>query len=144
LFTLTSHNKRGQPMTQSGLKKNVMLIDDDAARRKRFYDALKMLGIDVVSALIGDEAIKKIPSEKPAVIVVNLVSAKVDGMAFVRELRTYGMGQLIYVIGIVEDITTKTKNALAAGVDGVIDNQVSDEQLIQMINQGLSAKREVE
>ncbi|RME21717.1 MAG: response regulator, partial [Deltaproteobacteria bacterium] len=78
-------------------KKSVMIIDDDLRRRKKVYDVLKITGFDIFSASTGQEAMGRLPREKPRMVIVNAASAAVDGIEFIRRLRTYGMGQKMIV-----------------------------------------------
>ena len=124
----------------SRLNNVVMVIDDDTASRKTIYDALKNQKIGIVSVANGQEAMSKVPSEKPAVIIVNMYSEEVKGADFVRSLRIYGMGQLIHVLGVVKNMDTDAKAAQMAGVNKAISADLDGDQLSKIVNEQLSKK----
>ena len=124
----------------SRLNNVVMVIDDDTARRKTIYDALKNQKIGIVSVANGQEAMSKVPSEKPGVIIVNMYSEEVKGADFVRSLRIYGMGQLIHVLGVVKNMDTDAKAAQMAGVNKAISADLDGDQLSKIVNEQLSKK----
>ena len=117
-----------------------MVVEDDASRRKTIYDALKDLKIGIVSVANGQEALSRIPSEKPALIIVNMYSEAVKGADFVRGLRIYGMGQLIHILGIVENVDVDAKAAQLAGVNKAIGAKLDVEQLSKIVNEQLAKK----
>ncbi|MBW1809530.1 MAG: response regulator [Deltaproteobacteria bacterium] len=116
-----------------GKRKAVMIIDDDMVRRKKLYDVLKLTGFDLISAINGKEAIGKIPREKPKLVVINMNSAVVFGIDFIKELRTYGMGQQITVIGMVTAEEEERKRTRAAGADDLLDQDFAPYALVELV-----------
>jgi two-component system cell cycle response regulator DivK len=69
------------------MKPKVLVADDDADNRAIAQDALELAGFDVVTATDGEEALKKIASEKPAVVLLDLSMPKIDGWEVARRVR---------------------------------------------------------
>ena len=65
----------------------VLVVDDDAATRAAERAVLTEDGFRVVEARDGDEAMRVIRRDPPAVVVIDIQMPGVDGPAFARELR---------------------------------------------------------
>jgi CheY-like chemotaxis protein len=113
-------------------RKGVMIIDEEPARRKKFYDVVKLTGVNVSSAVDGTEAMGRLPREQSDVVIVNMYSKLVGGFSFVKELRTYGLGQKMKVIGVVESSEDDSSSAKAAGADDVMQPDVEPYELIEI------------
>jgi CheY-like chemotaxis protein len=105
---------------RKGSRTSVMIVDGDAARRRLFYESMKGIGLDVLSAVNGEEAMKRVPQEQPDLILINLTEDGTGGLDFVRELRRYGLGKKIPIIAIVENDESRRTVALTAGVNELL------------------------
>lgn len=65
----------------------VLVIDDDAATRAAERAVLAEDGFRVIEARDGEEAIRAINTDPPAVIVLDIQMPGVDGPSFARKLR---------------------------------------------------------
>jgi CheY-like chemotaxis protein len=65
----------------------VLIVDDDADTLDVERSILHEHGFRVVTARDGDEAMRALQAEPPAVIVLDIQMPGVDGPAFARELR---------------------------------------------------------
>ena len=65
----------------------VLVVDDDAATRAAERAVLTEDGFRVVEARDGEEAMRVIQIDPPAVVVLDIQMPGVDGPAFARELR---------------------------------------------------------
>jgi len=65
----------------------VLVVDDDEATRAAERAVLADDGFRVVEARDGDEAMRAIQSDPPAVVVLDIQMPGVDGPSFARELR---------------------------------------------------------
>jgi len=113
-------------------RKGVMIIDEEPARRKKYYDVVKLTGVNVSSAVDGTEALGRLPREKSNVVIVNMYTKSVGGFGFVKDLRTYGLGQKMKVIGVIEDFEADASSAKAAGADEVMKPDVEPYELIEL------------
>jgi len=118
-----------------------MIVDDDVGRRKRVYDVLKITGFDIFSAASGDEALGRLPREKPRLVVVNTTSPGTMGNDFIRRLRTYGMGQKMIVIGMTTDEDGEKEKARQAGADELLSELFSPFSLVEMVSNHLGIER---
>ena len=121
--------------------KVVMIVDDDASRRRIIYEILKAAGVDLVSAIDGDEAMSSIPREQPHLVLVNMHSTRVRGLDFIKELRMYGLGQRIKVAAMVSDDKQMRTNAKAAGADEVVERNVNPHELVDLMRKLLGIEK---
>ena len=113
-------------------RKGVMIVDEEPARRKKYYDVVKLTGVNVSSAVDGIEAMDRLRREQSNVIIVNMYSKVVGGFGFVKELRTYGLGQKMKIIGVVENSENDGSSAKAAGADDLMEPDVEAYELIEL------------
>ena len=75
----------------------VFVVEDERAQREPLVQYLRKAGYTVDSASSGEEAISRMPSLSPDVLVTDLRLADVDGLAVVRRAREFDeeMGVLL-------------------------------------------------
>ena len=113
-------------------RKSVMIIDEEPARRKKYFDVVKLMGVDVSSALDGTEAMGRLPREQSDVVIVNMYSKEVGGFSFIKELRTYGLGQKMKIIGVVKDSKNDPTDVKVVGADDLMEPDVEPYELIEL------------
>jgi DNA-binding response OmpR family regulator len=62
------------------MKKKVLLVDDDEGLRELYREELEDEGYEVLTAKNGKEALQKLETGKPDLIVLDIVMPKMDGM----------------------------------------------------------------
>jgi two-component system, chemotaxis family, response regulator PixG len=83
----------------SSIGKQVLVVDDDHNIREVVSMCLhKLKGWDVLTASSGQEGLDRVRSENPAVIVLDVMMPEMDGLAFLRKLRSNPDTKLIPVI----------------------------------------------
>lgn len=68
-------------------KKKVMVVEDDEHIAKVYAIKLGKEGIDVSIASDGEEAIIKISTEKPDLIILDIMLPKIDGFGVLEEIK---------------------------------------------------------
>ncbi len=69
----------------------VLIIDDDDSIRNAYIALCQKQNWQVVSAVNGLEGIEKLKSEKPDVILLDVLMPQMGGMDFLQEVRKRGM-----------------------------------------------------
>ena len=71
-------------MNRNASRRNILVVDDDAALRNTLVEALEEEGYRTTSASNGREALERLRSEKtpPAVILLDMMMPVMDGWAF--------------------------------------------------------------
>lgn len=83
------------------LNRRVLVIEDDTDIRKLITDALEGVGLDVVSAVDGSQALRTALARQPAAVVLDIGLPDFDGTQFVarwRERRPDANGVPIVVV----------------------------------------------
>lgn len=65
----------------------VLIVDDDEALRKLYEVELQSKGYEVAVAADGEECVQKVPVEKPAIILLDVMMPKKDGVATLKALK---------------------------------------------------------
>src|SRR3990167_3635027 len=65
----------------------ILLVEDDRFLIKAVYTKLTQKGFEVVLANDGDEAISKAKTEKPEIVLLDMVLPKKSGFEVLRELK---------------------------------------------------------
>jgi len=111
-----------------------MLVESDPARRRDLYEVLRLTRVDVISATDGDKALELVRREHPALIVLNMFAEETDGVGFLKQLRCYGMGRQIVVLGLVGDEDSEAhKVASLAGPDKLLERDPPPHLVLELI-----------
>ena len=68
----------------------VLIVEDDAAARVGLEQLVKSWGFIAESACDGEEALEKVTSFRPAIVITDLVMPRMDGLALLRALPQVG------------------------------------------------------
>jgi len=68
----------------------VLIVEDDAAARVGLEQLVKSWGFLAESACDGEEALEKVTSFRPAIVITDLVMPRMDGLALLRALPQVG------------------------------------------------------
>src|ERR1700746_477997 len=68
----------------------VLIVEDDPAARVGLEQLVKSWGFIAESASDGEEALEKVTSFRPAVVITDLVMPRMDGLALLRALQQQG------------------------------------------------------
>ena len=70
------------------MAKTIMVVDDSLSIRQVVGIALKQAGYDVIEASDGSDALLKLTGQKVNLIISDVNMPNMDGISFVRELKT--------------------------------------------------------
>ena len=68
----------------------VLIVEDDAAARVGLEQLVKSWGFVAESACDGEEALEKVTSFRPAIVITDLVMPRMDGLELLRALQQQG------------------------------------------------------
>ena len=68
----------------------VLIVEDDASARIGLEQLVKSWGFLAESASDGEEALEKVTSFRPAIVITDLVMPRMDGLALLRALPQQG------------------------------------------------------
>lgn len=114
----------------------VSIVDDEADLRKHIAGYLSAAGnIRCVSAYASaEEALAKLPQDKPDVILMDINLGEMDGIECVRRLSSLMPDALVLMLTVFED-TEKIFHALSAGASGYLLKRLSPKKLLEAIEE---------
>ena len=68
----------------------MLIVEDDAAARVGLEQLVKSWGFIAESACDGEEALEKVTTFRPAIVITDLVMPRMDGLALLRALQQQG------------------------------------------------------
>ena len=71
----------------------ILIVDDGSLIRLYYRETLEAAGFEVAEAINGIEALEKVLSERFDLAIVDINMPKMNGMSFLRALRSYANRQ---------------------------------------------------
>ena len=121
-------------------KRKILFVDDEPDQVMMVSLRLQKSGYAVVSAVDGEEGLKKAREEKPALILLDVLMPGLDGFEVCRRLRKDPVTKSIPIIATtaagVDDIESQCR---AAGADDCVRKPYDSADLLKKICQLLKA-----
>jgi CheY-like chemotaxis protein len=113
-----------------------LIVDDSPVNRivarQLLLADLPKLHID--EAADGEEGLNMAERGDYAVVLMDVVMPKMDGIQATQAIRSSALSQQPMIIGLTANVTGETRSqALASGMDMVIGKPYSREQLVQSV-----------
>ncbi|OGF28578.1 hypothetical protein A2331_04200 [Candidatus Falkowbacteria bacterium RIFOXYB2_FULL_34_18] len=70
------------------MKKKILVIEDDNILRKAILFALEEEGFDIVYAIDGDDGFEKVKTEKPDLVLLDLMLPKTPGEKVLKDIKS--------------------------------------------------------
>jgi len=117
--------------------RRILVVDDSGASRELLRHALKSTCEEVLEAGDGWEALEKIATARPDLVLLDLEMPRMDGYEVLRQLRRDPRFAATRVVAVTARAMQGDRDrALAAGFDGYITKPVSTSELREYV-QGL-------
>src|SRR5262245_4079838 len=87
-------------MAESTAPPTILIVDDDEGVTQTFARMLRLEGYEVRTALSAETGLKEAETSQPDAIILDLRMPLVDGLGFLRQLRSYN-GQRTTPVAIV-------------------------------------------
>ena len=120
----------------------ILLVDDDMTLHEMYAERLKAEGYVVASAYDGEEAIEKAYSEKPDIILLDIMMPKINGIDVMKKLREDEKTAdipIILLTALVQEIN-KIKDMMRPYDSYLIKSEIMPAQVIETIEKSLSLK----
>ena len=119
----------------------ILCVDDDQDTLDMLRIALESGGYTVVEAVTAEEGLKRYKSEKPDLLVVDLMMEEVDaGTRFVTKLKAMGNTAPIYMLSSVGDSLGMQKDSSALGLAGIFQKPIDPQTLLTTVKTKLAKK----
>ncbi|HMC46981.1 MAG TPA: ATP-binding protein [Caballeronia sp.] len=117
-----------------GPRRKVLIIDDVAVNRTVITELLSRLDFEIIEAASGAEGLAQAQSERPALIVTDIVMPGMDGLELTRRLRqTPGLTDVPIIVVTASPSGRDQERSLAAGVSAFLAKPVDFGQLLAQI-----------
>lgn len=121
----------------------VMIVDDSVTVRKVTSILLERQGFDVVTANDGLDAMKKLESVKPDVMLLDIEMPNMDGFEVASRVRIHDVHATLPIIMITSRTGIKHRErALNLGVNYYMGKPFQEDVLLETIGQALELSRE--
>ncbi|GAB6183559.1 response regulator [Thermodesulfovibrio hydrogeniphilus] len=119
--------------------KKVFLLERDQRTNEELTKILKESGYEVLPALNSKEAIERVKTEKPDLLIVNITDPQSSAFDFIDFIKTSEHLRDIPIIAITnKELSEKEKEALNGRIKDIINKAlVSEEELIQELKNSL-------
>lgn len=116
-------------------KKSVLIIEDEKDILDVYKEYLAENGFEVDTATNGEEGLNKILAGKSAVVLLDIMMPKLDGIGVLQIVREQGgkLPSIIMLTNLSHDQTLKDAIALGAK-DAIIKSEVTPDQVMEKIN----------
>jgi DNA-binding response OmpR family regulator len=117
------------------MAKNILIIEDDEFLRGLINKKLASEGFNMISAIDGDDGLKKSKEEKPDLILLDLVLPKTDGFDVLVKLKEDKTTSPIPVI-ILSNLSQKEdidKGIKLGASDYIIKAQFTPEEIVDKV-----------
>jgi two-component system chemotaxis response regulator CheY len=116
------------------MAKSIMIIDDSASLRQVVAIALKGAGYEVIEASDGRDALNKLNGQKIHLIVCDVNMPVMDGISFVKELKTLASYKFTPVIMLTTEGSEEKKRAgQMAGARAWVVKPFRPEQMLDAV-----------
>jgi two-component system response regulator MprA len=100
-------DKSGAEKESGVVGHRLLIVDDDAGVQKMLKILLEFERLEVMLASDGLEALECVEHARPDLILLDLMMPRMDGRAFIEELRRRGLRPSLPVIVLTADIHAK-------------------------------------
>lgn len=115
--------------------KKILVVDDEKPISDIIKFNLEKEGYEVVTAFDGEEALEKVETEDPALIVLDVMLPKLDGLEVVREVRKTHDMPVIMVTAKETEIDKVL--GLELGADDYVTKPFSNRELVARVKANL-------
>jgi len=119
-------------------KKKILVVDDNQDSRELVMKILGKKNYHLLEAYDGEDALNKIITEKPDLVLMDISMPKIDGYEVTRRLKTMEDYKDITVIALTAHaMKGDREKALAAGCKGYITKPINIREFSEQIKQYL-------
>jgi len=118
--------------------KTILVVDDDADLREIVARRLERVGVKVLEAVDGDEAIRMTRAEQPDLVLMDIMMPGTDGVTACRTLKEDPETEAIPIIMLTAKVDTETNlSSLVYGALDFLEKPVSLDVLLAVLEKYL-------
>ena len=118
----------------------ILVIDDDPAMRRLMVRTLTALEHRVIEAENGQDGLKLVDSEKPDLVITDILMPQKEGIETIREVQERAPGTRIIAVsgGGISHNLMFLDVARAFGADAVLAKPFRPDELVEAVEKALS------
>jgi DNA-binding response OmpR family regulator len=122
------------------MKKKIVFIEDDTILSDRLCGSLREAGFDVVPAFDGEEGLRLVETEKPDLILLDILLPKLDGLTVAKKLNADELTKAIPITILTAlDQPKQISEALENGVyEYIIKSDFKIEEIVAKVKERLA------
>ena len=124
------------------MAKKILVVDDEKPISDIIKFNLTKEGYDVITAYDGEEALNKVDSEQPDLILLDLMLPKIDGLEVARQVRKKHNMPIIMVTA--KDSEIDKVLGLELGADDYVTKPFSNRELVARVKANLRRQLNIE
>jgi two-component system, OmpR family, response regulator MprA len=111
----------------------ILIVDDDPKLLKMLQRTLAYEGLQVITAANGQEALVQVAAHQPAIIILDWMMPKMDGLAVVQRLRAENNKAFILML-TARDALENRVEGLESGADDYLTKPFAPEELVARVH----------
>lgn len=120
----------------------ILVVDDTAMNVKMLEDILTFKGYSVVTASGGREALLKLETEKPDLVLLDVMMPDLNGYEVCRSIRANPVTEMLPVVMVTAlDSATERVNGIKAGADDFLAKPIDQQELLARVRSLLRIKQ---
>ena len=134
----TAELSRKKIIGYTGIRRQVLVVDDTAENRAVLKDMLGPLGFQIVEAKNGREGVRMAAETSPALVLLDLVMPEMDGFEMARQIRKSPAIQDIPLIAVSANAFDEVRTrCLEAGCNDFITKPLQVKHLLELLERYL-------
>ncbi len=121
------------------MSSKLLIVDDDELLNNSLNAVLTRSGYDVVSVMMGEEAIQQITDFQPDIVLLDLFLGSMTGLDILQKLRAENNDTPVILITAFSDVSSAVR-AIKLGAEDFVLKPLDLEQLEILINKTLNRK----
>ncbi|MBI5222057.1 MAG: response regulator transcription factor [Candidatus Magasanikbacteria bacterium] len=125
------------------MKKKIALIEDDRVLSNALSDGLKEAGFEVLRAFDGEAGLAMVKMEKPALVLLNILMPKMDGLTVAKQLKSNArtMDIPIIILTVLEKGEPVAESLESGVCDYLVKSKFKVEDIVAKVKEKLKNKR---
>jgi len=120
-------------------KQKILFIEDDRSLQTALVEALSQEGYEAISAFDGEEGLQKAETEKPDLILLDLILPKKDGYEVLAEIEKGPSANIpVLILTNLEEIDNVQKALDLGAKTFMVKSDFSLKDIIEKIRENLS------
>jgi len=119
---------------QKGTSERVLIVEDDAAARVGLEQLVRSWGFVAESAGDGEEALEKVTTFRPAIVITDLVMPRMDGLALLRALPQQGAADVTTLLLTAQGTVETAVEAMKEGAYDYLTKPIEIHRLKMLLD----------